>query len=155
MSERNGSATLRDARRIVVKVGSSLVTDEGRGVDAVAIGHWCRQLAGLAAQGREVIMVSSGAIAEGMKRLGWTTRPSEVHELQAAAAVAHQRRQLPAPLTDGLLVEPTAFVGDQAGAHLDHDATRIAQDGGGEGVRSHTSRKRAWRAWVLRRQLSI
>src|SRR5438477_11094657 len=78
---------LKNARRIVVKVGSSLVTDEGRGVDAVAIGNWCRQMAGLAREGREVVMVSSGAIAEGMKRLGWTTRPKEVHELQAAAAV--------------------------------------------------------------------
>jgi glutamate 5-kinase len=78
---------LKDARRIVVKVGSSLVTNEGRGVDAEAIGNWCRQLAALAAQGRELVMVSSGAIAEGMKRLGWATRPKEVHELQAAAAV--------------------------------------------------------------------
>lgn len=78
---------LKSARRIVVKVGSSLVTNEGRGVDAEAIGNWCRQLAGLAAQGREVVMVSSGAIAEGMKRLGWRARPKELHELQAAAAV--------------------------------------------------------------------
>jgi glutamate 5-kinase len=78
---------LASARRIVVKVGSSLVTNEGRGVDAEAIGNWCRQLAGLAAQGREVVMVSSGAIAEGMKRLNWRTRPKELHELQAAAAV--------------------------------------------------------------------
>ncbi len=75
------------ARRIVVKVGSSLVTNEGRGVDAEAIGNWARQLAALAQQGREVVMVSSGAIAEGMKRLGWTQRPKELHELQAAAAV--------------------------------------------------------------------
>jgi len=80
-------SVLKDARRIVVKVGSSLVTNEGKGVDAEAIGNWCHQLAGLAAQGREVIMVSSGAIAEGMKRLGWGTRPKELHELQAAAAV--------------------------------------------------------------------
>ena len=78
---------LKGARRIVVKVGSSLVTNEGRGVDAEAIGNWCRQLAGLASQGREVVMVSSGAIAEGMKRLGWSSRPKELHELQAAAAV--------------------------------------------------------------------
>ncbi|HET8693727.1 MAG TPA: glutamate 5-kinase [Aquabacterium sp.] len=78
---------LKNARRIVVKVGSSLVTNEGRGVDAEAIGNWCRQMAALAQDGREVIMVSSGAIAEGMKRLGWTTRPKELHELQAAAAV--------------------------------------------------------------------
>ena len=78
---------LRSARRIVVKVGSSLVTDEGRGVDAHAIGLWCGQMAALASQGREVVMVSSGAIAEGMKRLGWSHRPKEIHELQAAAAV--------------------------------------------------------------------
>ena len=75
------------ARRIVVKVGSSLVTNEGRGLDEAAIGEWCRQMAELVRQGREVIMVSSGAIAEGMKRLGWATRPNEIHELQAAAAV--------------------------------------------------------------------
>jgi len=78
---------LRSARRIVVKVGSSLVTNEGRGVDPVAIGNWCRQLARLAGQGREVVMVSSGAIAEGMRRLGWVTRPAQLHLLQAAAAV--------------------------------------------------------------------
>ena len=78
---------LKEARRIVVKVGSSLVTNEGRGLDAEAIGNWSAQLAALARDGREVIMVSSGAIAEGMKRLGWSARPKELHELQAAAAV--------------------------------------------------------------------
>ena len=78
---------LKQARRIVVKVGSSLVTNEGRGIDADAVGNWCRQLAVLAREGRELVMVSSGAIAEGMKRLGWATRPTELHELQAAAAV--------------------------------------------------------------------
>jgi glutamate 5-kinase len=81
------AAVLRNARRIVVKVGSSLVTNEGRGLDATAIGDWCRQLAALAREGREMVMVSSGAIAEGMKRLGWSTRPHELPELQAAAAV--------------------------------------------------------------------
>ena len=81
------STLLRDARRIVVKVGSSLVTNEGRGLDEGAIGEWCRQMALLSVQGKEVVMVSSGAIAEGMKRLGWTTRPIEVPALQAAAAV--------------------------------------------------------------------
>lgn len=79
--------TVQRARRVVVKVGSSLVTNEGRGLDAEAIGHWCRQMAQLASEGREVVMVSSGAIAEGMMRLGWKTRPKEIHELQAAAAV--------------------------------------------------------------------
>jgi glutamate 5-kinase len=78
---------LRDARRVVIKVGSSLVTNEGRGLDEQAIGEWCRQMAHLMRDGREVIMVSSGAIAEGMKRLGWAARPTEVQELQAAAAV--------------------------------------------------------------------
>lgn len=78
---------VKQARRLVVKVGSSLVTNEGRGLDADAIGQWCAQMARLASDGREVLMVSSGAIAEGMKRLGWRTRPKEVHELQAAAAV--------------------------------------------------------------------
>jgi glutamate 5-kinase len=87
MSSSPGSTALRDARRIVVKVGSSLVTNEGRGLDEQAIGEWCRQLAALMRDGREVVMVSSGAIAEGMKRLGWRTRPHELHELQAAAAV--------------------------------------------------------------------
>ena len=87
MIQESASRVLLDAQRIVVKVGSSLVTNEGRGLDEVAIGEWCRQLAALARDGREVVMVSSGAIAEGMKRLGWNTRPREVHELQAAAAV--------------------------------------------------------------------
>ena len=87
MSQPFTSTVLRDARRIVVKVGSSLVTNEGRGLDEAAIGEWCRQMALMAKDGREVIMVSSGAIAEGMKRLGWASRPLEIHALQAAAAV--------------------------------------------------------------------
>ena len=81
------SPVLKDARRLVIKVGSSLVTNEGRGLDEVAIGEWCRQIAHLMQGGREVIMVSSGAIAEGMKRLGWSERPKAVQDLQAAAAV--------------------------------------------------------------------
>ena len=87
MHDKTASPVLRKAKRIVVKVGSSLVTNEGRGLDAQAIGEWCVQLAALVKDGREVIMVSSGAIAEGMKRLGWATRPKAIHELQAAAAV--------------------------------------------------------------------
>ncbi len=87
MAKDSASALVRNARRIVVKVGSSLVTDEGRGLDEGAIGEWSRQLAILVRDGREVVMVSSGAIAEGMKRLGWTVRPRQIHELQAAAAV--------------------------------------------------------------------
>jgi glutamate 5-kinase len=89
MAEHNAPHTpvVKNAQRIVVKVGSSLVTNEGRGLDEQAIAQWSEQLAALVAQGRELIMVSSGAVAEGMKRLGWTTRPKEIHELQAAAAV--------------------------------------------------------------------
>jgi glutamate 5-kinase len=78
---------LRQARRVVVKVGSSLVTNDGRGLDENAIAQWAEQLAALVNQGKEVVMVSSGAVAEGMKRLGWPTRPKVLHELQAAAAV--------------------------------------------------------------------
>lgn len=81
------TSVLKHARRIVVKVGSSLVTNEGKGLDEKAIGEWSQQLAALEKQGRELIMVSSGAVAEGMKRLGWKERPKEIHELQAAAAV--------------------------------------------------------------------
>src|SRR2546423_349233 len=65
MQDKTSSPLLRNAKRIVVKVGSSLVTNEGRGLDAEAIGQWCEQLAALANDGREVIMVSSGAVAEG------------------------------------------------------------------------------------------
>ena len=91
MQDKTGSTVLLNAKRIVVKVGSSLVTDEGRGLDAQAIAQWCEQLAALVKGGREVIMVSSGAIAEGIKRLGWVSRPKAIHELQAAAAVGQSR----------------------------------------------------------------
>jgi glutamate 5-kinase len=75
------------AGRTVVKVGSSLVTNDGRGLDLDAIARWASQVAALRAAGHQVLLVSSGAIAEGMQRLGWTRRPQQVHELQAAAAV--------------------------------------------------------------------
>ena len=78
---------LSSARRIVVKIGSSLLTNAGAGLDRNAIADWVRQIAALRARGMEVLVVSSGAIAEGMKRLGWTKRPRAVNELQAAAAV--------------------------------------------------------------------
>jgi glutamate 5-kinase len=87
LSSTDSFAALAKARRVVVKVGSSLVTNEGRGLHEEAIAQWCEQLASLVKEGREVVMVSSGAIAEGMKRLGWTTRPKDVSQLQAAAAV--------------------------------------------------------------------
>jgi len=75
------------ARRVVVKVGSSLVTDHGRGLDLDAMTRWAEQIAALHALGKQVLLVSSGAIAAGMQRLGWQRRPHQVHELQAAAAV--------------------------------------------------------------------
>jgi glutamate 5-kinase len=77
----------RDAQRLVLKVGSSLVTNEGRGIDLDAVAQWAEQIAGLHASGRQLVLVSSGAIAEGMARLGWPRRPKLMSELQAAAAV--------------------------------------------------------------------
>ncbi len=81
------STPVASARRLVVKVGSSLVTNDGRGLDHAAVDRWATQIAELRRAGREIVLVSSGAIAEGVKRLGWTARPSTMHELQAAAAV--------------------------------------------------------------------
>lgn len=80
-------AVLRTARRIVVKVGSSLVTNQGQGLDHQALAGWAKQIAELKQLGKEIILVSSGAIAEGMQRLSWKKRPTAIYELQAAAAV--------------------------------------------------------------------
>lgn len=80
-------SVLAGARRIVVKVGSSLVTNQGQGLDVDALDAWATQIAQIRKMGIEVVLVSSGAVAEGMKRLGWKKRPSAVHDLQAAAAV--------------------------------------------------------------------
>jgi glutamate 5-kinase len=87
MSEREGNAGLVAARRLVVKVGSSLVTNDGRGLDHPAVMRWAGEIATLREQGKDVVLVSSGAIAEGMLRLHWNARPRAIHELQAAAAV--------------------------------------------------------------------
>jgi len=76
-----------NAGRLVVKVGSALVTNNGAGLDLAAIHEWARQIAELRHNGKQVVLVSSGAIACGMQRLGWQKRPKAVHELQAAAAV--------------------------------------------------------------------
>ena len=80
-------APVAAARTLVVKVGSSLVTNEGRGLDLQAIARWAAQVARLQQGGKRCILVSSGAIAAGMQRLGWSRRPHAMHELQAAAAV--------------------------------------------------------------------
>ena len=81
------TSVVASARRVVVKVGSSLVTNDGRGLDLEAISRWAAQVARLRELGKQVLLVSSGAIAEGMQRLGWSQRPQQIHELQAAAAV--------------------------------------------------------------------
>jgi glutamate 5-kinase len=81
------NSVIQKANRIIIKVGSSLVTNDGRGLDHAAIARWAAQIAGLRALGKEVVLVSSGAIAEGMLRLGFEARPTDIHELQACAAV--------------------------------------------------------------------
>ncbi|WP_333580238.1 glutamate 5-kinase [Duodenibacillus massiliensis] len=80
-------SVLKNAHRVVVKVGSALVTNDGRGLDFEAIARWAMQIAALQKAGKEVLLVSSGAIAEGVLRLGWKSRPKRLFELQAAAAV--------------------------------------------------------------------
>jgi glutamate 5-kinase len=75
------------ASRLVVKVGSSLVTNEGQGLDHAALARWAAQIANLRQRGKAIVLVSSGAVAEGMQRLGWKRRPNALYELQAAAAV--------------------------------------------------------------------
>ena len=81
------SSVIQSAQRVIVKVGSSLVTNEGRGLDHAAIAKWADQIAQLRQMGKQVVLVSSGAIAEGMQRLGFDKRPTGIHELQACAAV--------------------------------------------------------------------
>lgn len=81
------NSLLHNAKCLVVKVGSSLVTNNGRGLDKAAIAAWAEQIAHLVKDGKQVVLVSSGAVAEGMQRLGWKKRPKAVNELQAAAAV--------------------------------------------------------------------
>jgi glutamate 5-kinase len=80
-------SVIQKAKRLIIKVGSSLVTNDGKGLDNTAIAKWAEQIAQLRACGKEVVLVSSGAIAEGMQRLGFDKRPTGIHELQACAAV--------------------------------------------------------------------
>tara|TARA_R100000005_G_scaffold96272_1_gene81975 strand:+ start:1554 stop:2681 length:1128 start_codon:yes stop_codon:yes gene_type:complete len=79
--------TIAASRRWVIKVGSALLTNDGRGLDAAMIGSLVAQIAALRERGAEVVLVSSGAVAAGLVRLGWPRRPTRLHELQAAAAV--------------------------------------------------------------------
>ena len=83
----NERQALTQSRRILVKIGSALLTNDGQGLDVAAIEGWVSQMAQLRAQGHELLLVTSGSVAEGMARLGWKQRPKSVHELQAAAAV--------------------------------------------------------------------
>lgn len=83
----NERQTLTQSRRVLVKIGSALLTNDGQGLDVAAIEGWVSQMAQLREQGRELLLVTSGSVAEGMVRLGWKQRPKSVHELQAAAAV--------------------------------------------------------------------
>lgn len=78
---------VQDSKRLVIKVGSALLTNDGTGLDTAAIDSWVDQIAGLLDQHRQVVVVSSGAIAEGLTRLGLETRPQSIHMLQSAAAV--------------------------------------------------------------------
>ncbi|EAT11462.1 glutamate 5-kinase [Bermanella marisrubri] len=79
--------SVANAKRIVIKIGSALLTNDGAGLNKAGIANWVDQIAELKAQGKEIILVSSGSVAEGMTRLGWSERPTALHELQAAAAV--------------------------------------------------------------------
>ena len=81
------NSLLANSKVLIVKVGSSLVTNNGDGLDRTAIADWAAQISDLVKQGKQIVLVSSGAVAEGMQRLGWKKRPVEVNELQAAAAV--------------------------------------------------------------------
>lgn len=78
---------IQEARRWVIKIGSAVLTNDGRGLDREGIQHWASQIVELRQRGIEIVLVSSGAVAEGMSRLGWTQRPEALHELQAAAAI--------------------------------------------------------------------
>ncbi|MET3116969.1 glutamate 5-kinase [Undibacterium sp. GrIS 1.8] len=80
-------SVIQQAKRLIIKVGSSLVTNDGKGLDHQAIQKWAAQIAELRQMGKEVVLVSSGAIAEGRQRLGFDKRPTGIHELQACAAV--------------------------------------------------------------------
>lgn len=77
----------KKAKRVVVKIGSALLTDGGQGLDYEALSAWVEQITDLQEKGVELLLVSSGAVAEGMSRLGWTERPSALNELQVAASV--------------------------------------------------------------------
>lgn len=118
------ASLITSAELLVVKVGSSLVTGSDAGLDEAAIANWAAQIAQLKAQNKQVLLVSSGAVAEGMQRLGWQTRPAAVSDLQAAAAVGqmglvqmyeqsfmqHQLHTAQVLLTHGDLADRTRYL---------------------------------------------
>lgn len=106
---------LKQSRRWVIKIGSALLTDDGRGLDQKAMATWVEQIAALTKKGYEVVLVSSGAVAAGMTRLGWTSRPKAIHEQQAAAAVGQSR------LIQAYEQEFQKFSKKTAQVLLDHD----------------------------------
>jgi glutamate 5-kinase len=83
----NNRDRLKNASRWVIKLGSSLLTNNGCGLRVESLQNWVNQIMELRKRGCEVVIVSSGAVAEGVTRLGWKQRPHSIHELQAAAAV--------------------------------------------------------------------
>ncbi len=87
VAEINIRTEVKDAKRWVIKIGSAVLTDDGRGLDRASIQHWVEQIVALRCAGVEIVLVSSGAVAEGMSRLGWKERPAALHDLQAAAAI--------------------------------------------------------------------
>ena len=87
VADENMNSVIQKAKRLIIKVGSSLVTNDGKGLDSEAIAKWAAQISELRAMGKEVVLVSSGAVAEGMQRLGFDKRPTSIDELQACAAV--------------------------------------------------------------------
>ncbi len=115
MNVHNREKYVGNARRWVVKIGSALLTDEGKGLDHAAIAGWVAQLSALLDSGVEVVLVSSGAVAEGMSRLGWTRRPDLIHDLQAAAAVGQ------AGLVQAYQTQFQRFGRHTAQVLLDHD----------------------------------
>ncbi|PTY38900.1 glutamate 5-kinase [Saccharospirillum sp. MSK14-1] len=90
-SSRQRHSALTKGQRWVIKIGSALLTNDGRGLDEIRIRQWVAQMASLREQGVEIVLVSSGAVAAGMNRLGWTTRPESMELLQAAAAVGQTK----------------------------------------------------------------
>lgn len=108
-------ASLPQTKRWVIKIGSALLTNNGQGLDVDAIAGWVEQMASLQQQGLELVLVSSGAVAAGMTRLGWSERPDSIHELQAAAAVGQTR------LVQAYEQEFQKFGLNTAQVLLDHD----------------------------------